>query len=175
MKTRIKKSLITLTACLLTVAAQHSAFSADPDPAAVEAAKKMMSVMEVQKQMAPAMEGMKQMQSAMLDQQGLSDEQKAQALELMEASTAEVDKILNWENMEPMLVRVYVSTFSADEMNRLSAFFESPDGRVFVEKQPQLQAAMMMEMQKLMTTLMPKIQKSTQEAIERIKNAPPQN
>ena len=166
---------MTFTVCLLTVAAQHSAFSADLDPAAVAAAKKMMSVMEIQKQMAPAMEGMKQMQNAMLDQQGLSDEQKAQALELMEASTAEVEKILNWENLEPMLVRVYVSTFSADEMNRLSAFFESPDGRVFVEKQPQLQAAMMMEMQKLMTTLMPKIQKSTQEAIERIKNAPPQN
>lgn len=165
--------VLLLTAGFFTAALfTPSLFAADEEKEAPteSAAKRLMKVMQVEKQMAPMWENMKGMQDAMLDQQNLTNDEKEQAREIMAASMEEVEKALSWENLEPMMVRVYAATFTAEEMDKMSDFFESPDGQTYVEKQPNLQQAMMTEMQTLMTDLMPKIQQRTQEAIERIQS-----
>ena len=145
------------------------ASAVDPDPEIAAAAKRLLTVMKVKEQMAPALDSVTQMQDAMLQQQGLTEEQKKIALETMEASLSEVRKVMAWETIEPMFVRIYSGIFTAAELNRLSDFFESADGQVFVEKQPAIQAATMAEMQKLMMQIMPAIQQKTQAAIEKAK------
>ena len=143
--------------------------TAELDPETVEAAKRLMTTMKVKEQMAPSLEHVQSMQDSILDQQtNLTDEQKAVAKETARASMSEMMKVLAWENMEPMFIRVYASVFSADELNRLNEYFASKDGQVYVNKQPKLQAAMVAEMGKMMGAIMPKIQEKTQEAIERV-------
>ena len=157
----------------LAAAVPSSAASAEPDEQAVAAAKRLMATMEVQEQIAPTFEAVKTMQGNLLGQQGLTDEQKARAREILEASWVELSKAFEWSRLEPMLVRVYSSTFSTEEMDRLSDFFAGPDGKIFVERQAKLQSAMMAEMQNVMMEIMPKLQEATQEAIERVKVSPP--
>ena len=118
----------------------------------------------------PALEGVKKMQGAMLDQQQLSEEEKASAKEIMAASMKEVEKAMSWGNIETIMVNAYAEVFTTKELTDLNALFLSPAGQTFVEKQPELQAATMKEMQSIMMDLMPKIQKRTEEAIERVKN-----
>lgn len=143
------------------------ASAADPDPETAAAAKRLLAVMKIREQMAPALDNVVQMQDAILDQQGLTDDQKAAAKEIMETSMAETRKAMAWETIEPMFVRIYSGIFTAGELNSLSDFFEGPDGKVFVDKQPAVQAATMQEMQKLMMDIMPAIQEKTRAAIEK--------
>lgn len=139
------------------------------DPEVSTAAKQLLETLEVRKSLEPALAGITQMQEALLNQQNLDDEQIKKAREIMAISMEEAEKALEWENLEGMFVRIYSKVFSAEEINELIKLFESPTGKAYIKKQPELQAATMQEMQTLMLELMPKIQEKTKEAIERAK------
>ena len=175
---KLTTRLIAVVACAafaLTVAVA-APDEKKPDPETAAAVKDLMTTLKVQEQMGPVLSGIKQMQMAMLDQQQLSDDEKKAARELMSASMDEVESVLDWKNLEGVMVRAYASVFTTEEVKALNEMFLTPAGQTFVEKQPELQAATMGEMQTIMAELMPRIQKKTQEAIERIKNqATPQN
>ncbi|MCB1235783.1 MAG: DUF2059 domain-containing protein [Verrucomicrobiae bacterium] len=154
----------------VSLALLGSARAADPAPEVATAAKRLMDVMKVKEQFGPMLESVTQAQEAMIQQQNLTEEQAKVARAAMEASLGEVKKALAWETIEPMLVGIYAGVFTAAELNRLADFFESPEGKVYVEKQPAVQAATMAEMQKVMVGLMPAIQQKTKAAIEKAKS-----
>ena len=140
--------------------------SADPEAAA--AARRLMEVLELEDQMGPMLGQVTQMQEAMFAQQNFSEQQKAATRQLMAVSMAEVEKAMAWENLEKMMVKVYAGVFTREELDDLTALFETPAGQCFVEKQPKLQAAMMAEMQVLMMRLMPDIQQKTRQAMQQV-------
>jgi hypothetical protein len=63
--------------------------------------------------------------------------------------------------MKPVYVSLYAETFTPDELQGLIDFYKTPVGQKYIEKQPQLQAAIMQKSQSMMKDIMPLILKST--------------
>ncbi|MCF6312457.1 MAG: DUF2059 domain-containing protein [Verrucomicrobiales bacterium] len=167
MKNRISGLAVCFaTVLLFSLVSTQAAPEEALNPETVAAVEKFMTTMKVKENMAPALEGVKNMQMAMLDQQGLSEEEKISAKKIMEVSMGEVEKMLSWENIGAMMVRVYAKVFTTEEVNDLIKLFETPAGQVYVNKQMELQQASMQEMQKIMIDIMPKIQAKTKEAVK---------
>ncbi|MEI7962892.1 MAG: DUF2059 domain-containing protein [Verrucomicrobiota bacterium] len=68
---------------------------------------------------------------------------------------------MTWEKMKPVYVSLYAETFTPDELQGLIDFYKTPVGQKYIEKQPQLQAAIMQKSQSMMKDIMPLILKST--------------
>jgi hypothetical protein len=56
-----------------------------------------------------------------------------------------------------MMVDVYASTFTADELRGMIAFFKTPVGQKWIEKQPEVQEKTMQKMQELIMSAQPQI------------------
>jgi uncharacterized protein len=100
--------------------------------------------------------------TAMLNQQlqdkTLSDEDR-QRIEAARARLhALTGKILTWENMEPMYLKIYGDSFSQSEIDSMIAFYSSPAGQAVVAKLPLVAQNTMAAMQKQMKDLMPQAQ-----------------
>ena len=81
-------------------------------------------------------------------------EQKA-AAEKVSQKIIENTKIIS-EKMRPLFVQIYSEVYSDDEIDAMLAFYESATGRAMVAKQPLI-------MSKVMTALMPEIQRLAKE------------
>lgn len=176
----LKKQLSGLAICCATVFCVGLApMQAAPDeklnPETVAAVEKFMVTMKVRESMKPALAGVKKMQDAMIEQQQISDEQKAATRKLIAASMGEIEEMMSWDSIGPVFVRAYAKVFTTEEINGLIKLFETPAGQVFVNKQIALQQATMKEMQTIMMEIMPKIQAKTKEAIEKALEEDAQN
>ena len=63
-------------------------------------------------------------------------------------------KLLTWKKLKPAYVRVYADTLSAVEVDAMTRFYESPEGRSVRLKMPQILQRTMLEMQPLIVSLM---------------------
>jgi hypothetical protein len=93
-----------------------------------------------------------------------ADEANRKAMELM-------NKEMNWDKLKDQFVNFYVEDFSAEELNALIKFYESPIGRKLVDKQPEIQQKSMAITRKLLAETMPKVYKLTKEIIEKQQKA----
>ncbi|MEO0447673.1 MAG: DUF2059 domain-containing protein [Verrucomicrobiota bacterium] len=146
---------------------------AAPDPASSQstiAAERLVQAMDYDDQVAAQMASLNQFTEQMLDAQGLSPDEKLRALEQMEVVMDEVKDIVAPETMISLFVRVHSDLFSAEELNALADFFESPAGRPFVERQNELQQAIMTETSRLMMEVMPRIQAASTAAAAKARN-----
>jgi len=114
-----------------------------------------------------SLQQMERMQEQMIDQNTKSPEEKEKAKAAMRAAMQSTREEFSWDRIGPMFVDVYAEVFTKEELDQLNEFYESPIGRKFVEKQPQLQAATMMRMQSLMREVMPKIQAKVKAEMEK--------
>lgn len=110
-----------------------------------------------------------QMKGVMTSQvpQGGSPEQQAKSRELQAKILALVKARMSWDVMRGEFVRIYSDLFSDDEINGISAFYESPAGRAMLEKMPQLTTRATAFAQSQMADLLPEIQRITQEASQK--------
>jgi hypothetical protein len=67
---------------------------------------------------------------------------------------------MTWEKMRPMYVSIYAETFTPEELQGLIAFYKTPVGQKWIEKQPQLQTEIMLKSQAMIKDLMPSLMKS---------------
>ncbi len=100
--------------------------------------------------------------TAMLNQQlqdkTLSDDDR-QRIEAARARLLTLTgKVLTWENMEPMYLKIYGDSFSQSEIDSMVAFYSSPAGQAVVAKLPLVAQNTMVAMQKQMKELMPQAQ-----------------
>jgi hypothetical protein len=88
-----------------------------------------------------------------------------------------MQKELSWEKLRPEFEKLYAETYSAEELDGLIKFYQSPIGQKFIQKQPEMQRKSMLMMQRLLMQIMPKVQELTkamqQEMIAAKKNAVP--
>ena len=70
---------------------------------------------------------------------------------------------LSWDKIKADYIAMYAETFTAEELKDLIAFYKSPAGQAFTQKQPELTRRGVEMTQKLMMQIMPKIQAMTRE------------
>jgi len=116
-------------------------------------AEELLTLLQVEKGMNESLAQVTKMQDQLL--QGLSPEMKAKQQEAMKATMGE--GFMSWSSIRPMFVEIYASTFTAEELQGMIAFFKTPIGQKWIEKQPEVQSKSMQKMQELVMQAQPKI------------------
>lgn len=162
----MKNMLTTLSLALLVAG---SAFAQAEISESRTAAARLLDVLQMAENFDNSIKQAIQMQNGMLDQMDLSEEEKVETKKCMEKSMQIVMDKFSWANMKEMFVDIYAEVFSAEELQGIINFYESPAGQKFVVKQPQLTQVTMQKMQGIMVEMMPEIQKETLAAVEKAK------
>ena len=102
------------------------------------------------------------------DEQAIMDRQQTKMMAIIKDD-------LSWDKMKEMFVQTYRETFSQEDIDGLIAFYKSPTGQAFVDKQPELMKRTMALMQQRMVPMMQEIQKMTQETASELKVARAKN
>jgi hypothetical protein len=71
---------------------------------------------------------------------------------------------LGWDKIKEEYIALYVETFTEDELKGLIAFYKSPAGQAFVAKQPELMRRSVQINQRIMASVMPKLQEMLRES-----------
>ena len=134
------------------------------------AAQKLHSLMKTGQNVEPMIQAMIKAQEAMIASQNLSEEQKKQLLARTRSFMDTAMKPI-MEKTEALSIEAYAATFTLEELEGLIAFYQSPVGQKFIEKQPQLVTTLMQQTTTLTQSLMPdllqKMQEETKREIER--------
>lgn len=160
---------------LVALALGTTAFAQDTiDPAKRANIEELLSLMKVDRtveQMLPQVQRMmaQAMQSSIPT--GIRDSQdKATDIgELQNRVFALMKEKLTYANMKPDYVRLYDETFSAGEIAGILAFYKTPAGQAYLDKLPLLSAKSVELAQRMMTSLIPEIQKMTAAWTEEMK------
>lgn len=72
-------------------------------------------------------------------------------------------RTMSWDKMQGMYIDIYSKSFSQKEVNDMLVFYKSPSGQAVLSKMPMVMQQTMQYMKSEMTTLMPEIQKISQE------------
>jgi hypothetical protein len=98
------------------------------------------------------------------DEQAIVDRQQTRMISIIKDE-------LSWDKMKDVFIQTYRETFSQEEIDGLIAFYKSPVGQAFVEKQPELMQNTMTLMQQRMMPMMDKIREMSQETAQELANA----
>ncbi len=150
--------LSVLTAVLLPLAAFTSL--ADEVPKKELLAGQLLDQLSIQKSYDGAFASMSKMQEQMMAGQKMTPDQKTKFQKQMQASMDAAKTAMSWESIKPIFVKIYADNFDEAELNGLIAFYKTPVGQTWIEKQPVIQAATMQEMAKMMPKIQAAIMKS---------------
>lgn len=100
-------------------------------------------------------------------------EQERQALQRVIARvSAFIRSEMSWARLEPLQRAVYRDSFDQTEIDGLIAFYDSPVGRSFLSKMPQVMQRTMAGTQDIMRDAMPRLQAEVQQAMAEAGFAP---
>ena len=144
------KNLALITAILL-LSANSNAES--------KTTKKLLEVMRLP-------QTIKDMRISMIRQQVVSNPN----LKIIEKEYGEtVKEILNWENLEGPIGKIYEDHYTKSEMEDLIKFYKTPIGKKSIELMPAISAATMLATQKIMTKYRPKLDALQQVYVKKMK------
>ena len=126
-------------------------------------AAKLLEVMEVGKMMNQSFDSIKKMQSAMTKNMVKNAKDQKLAIKNQHKIMDLMQKELSWETLKPEFEKLYAETYTAEELSGLIKFYNSPIGKKFIQKQPEMQRKSMLMMQKLLMQIMPKVQALTKQ------------
>jgi hypothetical protein len=129
-------------------------------------AEELLTLLNVQKNMDAAFQQLGKMNDQIASAAGTTPEAKEKQQKMLEAINAETKALVNWETLKPMFVSIYSETFTPDELKGMIAFYRTPIGQKWLEKQPQVQMATMQKIQAIMAESQPNIQKVIQRAMD---------
>jgi len=156
----MRKVFIATVVAMLVLATSIQAEDAERNAAA----EQLLVTMEIQKTIEQSFEMIKQMVPAQMKQTGASDEATSvKAQDAMQKMMDVVMQEMSWDKLKADYISIYAETFTAKELRGLVQFYESPVGKKFIEKQPEIMQRSMQISQKQMAKLMPKIQELTQQ------------
>ena len=140
------------------------------DEAKRASAEELLKVMRIDEMMANQKETIKKMAASFLPK-NLSAEQLKTAQEIQDKAMETVSRQLSWEALKPDFIQVYSEVYTEQELKDLTAFYQTPAGRKFIEKMPELQARTMEIMQKRMAEIMPAMLAAMKDAAAKAKAA----
>jgi uncharacterized protein len=138
----------------------HSASAGDETQLAL--AGKLLEAMQMQKTIEDQYAIMRHMQAGvageMTEEFGVPPD-VAKTIEPLQEEIADLlERELSWEATKSEYAQIYASTFTADEMAGLIAFYESPVGQALLLKTPDLTVKTMEVMQHHMAAVRPQMQ-----------------
>jgi hypothetical protein len=80
-----------------------------------------------------------------------------------------LQRTMSWDKMQGMYIDVYTKSFSQKEVNDMLTFYKSPSGQAVLAKMPMVMQQTMQYMRGQMTTLMPEIQKISEETSDQLR------
>lgn len=173
----MKRTLLMIgIACWMTGCAttKRSAPQADEPMDSRAAAERLLDVLQMEENFNHSIGQAVTIGDKMFEKMDCTEEQKEAAIESYKASMNVMMKDFSWANMKDMFLDIYAEVFTAEELNDITAFYESPEGQKFVAKQPELTRLTMQKMQALVAKMMPRIEKEAAAAVENIKPDPEQ-
>lgn len=136
----------------------------DDDMAArAKLASELLQTMQVDKALNQSFDSVKDMQKQMITKFGKDVPNQALVIETQNKIMDVLKAELSWENLKPEFEKLYAETYSAEELDGLLKFYQSPLGKKFIEKQPEMQRKTMFMVQQMMMRVMPKVQALTLE------------
>jgi hypothetical protein len=132
-------------------------------PASESSIKQLLAVTQAQK----FLEGLRAQTDSALDnsiQQRLNGRiptvQQQMAIETMKKRIATLmQEEMTWEKFEPMYLRLYKDSFSEEEIAGMLSFYETTAGQAVIKKMPLLMQNYMLEVQKSISGIAPKMRK----------------
>lgn len=140
-------------------------------------AEELLTLMNMPQTIEQGLAAMRQAMPAQLAQMSKAmgeDEMPADVPEQTDKVMGILAEELSWDKVRDDYVGLYASTFTAEELQGMIAFYKSPVGQAFVAKQPELMKHSMEISQKLMVRVMPRLQQVMQKEGVAGGAAPPQ-
>lgn len=146
----------------LTLAADaavtHAALA--PTPATIADAAAVMNKMQIDAMLERTVAQQKKMFSTQIESIGRNfpNADKADLEVFQKKLLAEFESVLDVGRMKSDITRIYSETFSKEELNQISAFYDTPLGQLLLTKQPEMQQKVQASILPRMAELGPKIQ-----------------
>lgn len=156
---KTKHHLLSLAVVIVFLASLHAQDAVPSTNASTPLAEELVSIMHDEKNF----DSMKAKMSALLTTQkppGIPQEAWDRVAKQSQQTMESVFSAMTWDKMKPMYVSIYAETFTPEELQGLIAFYKTPVGQKWIEKQPQLQTAIMKNSQAMVKDIMPSIMKS---------------
>jgi len=138
-------------------------------------AEELITLLKVQENAERSLAMMKQMLTAQIEQlrpltgkSSVPPEVSGQMDKMIELVAQE----LSWDKLKDDYVSMYAELFTDQELKDLIAFYKTPTGQNFVNKQPELVKRSMDVSQKLLSQVIPKIQTLAQQLQESLQKSP---
>jgi hypothetical protein len=112
------------------------------------------------------------MQNALKLQVSTPEQQKVMD-DLATKISSEIGDELSWAKMKPLYMQVYSETFTQEEIDGLTQFYQSPTGKVFVSKVPLVMDKTTALMQVRIQPMIQNIQRSIAASAQEIQNLKP--
>ncbi|MFA6102880.1 MAG: DUF2059 domain-containing protein [Victivallaceae bacterium] len=167
----MKKIALLIMALLAFVSA---AIAVEPADAVKnrELAEKLLDTMKISAAMTRSLDMMKKMQLDIMSNR-LKGKDLQNMEELNRAMMELVTRELSWEKLKAPIVNIYAESFTAEELDAMVKFYESPIGKKLMDKQPEMQQKTMKLMQSIMMKLLPEMEKVAKDFAEKQKPAAP--
>ena len=142
----------------LTIAFSLQAVAAPASQASVE---KALDLMHVERSISaiwgPLEANMRQTIAASRGATPPTPQQQADENRVIARAIEVMHQEMSWDKIKPKYVKLYIDTFSQEEVDGLIKFYASPAGQAYIAKMPLLMQHSMQLMQVQMQDLMPKL------------------
>ncbi|MEO8204922.1 MAG: DUF2059 domain-containing protein [Chthoniobacterales bacterium] len=133
-----------------------------PEKAAL--AEQLLGLFQMDKAFDENFEQISHIQQSTIARSKLTPQEMAKQIKILQVTLLETKKIFNWELLKGDFIKIYARLFSEEELTGIVDFFQSSVGKSFIEKQPQLQAALVQKMQEVAAQIEPKINAAMEKA-----------
>jgi len=156
------KRWVVVLAAVLAVA---PCYGQDNDATKRAKVEELMTTMHVDSMMdqmtAMAKQQVDQASQGLTGAETMTPTQKKIFADYQEKSMDLVMATVSYKAVKPEMVKLYVDTFTDEEIEGITAFYKSPTGQALLKKTPQLMSSMMEFMQGSIADLQPKLKALT--------------
>ena len=153
------KHFTRIFALAVLLAAAPFAAAQQPSEAQVDRLLEVMRAKETLDATLPQVQAMQQqMVAQMTADQELDEEDRARINRMLESTNSSLATVLTWERMGPLYRDIYAQTFTAEDVEAMIGFYESPAGQKTLDKMPQLMQNTMNAVQQLVMPLLQQLE-----------------
>ena len=153
------KHFTRIFALAVLLAAAPFAAAQQPSEAQVDRLLEVMRAKETLDATLPQVQAMQQqMVAQMTAGQELDEEDRARINRMLESTNSSLATVLTWERMGPLYRDIYAQTFTAEDVEAMIGFYESPAGQKTLDKMPQLMQNTMAAVQQLVMPLLQQLE-----------------
>ncbi len=145
-----------------------SAHAAPPTDAQVDALMDTMDMRRTLDEMFVQMDSMSESMGLQMLGKDATQEQRASLKRITAQQQGAMRKAMSWDTLAPIYRRIYTRLFSAEEVEAMTAFYGSENGRSIMRKMPQAMQLSMEEMQPMMQTMIADMQKTLETELKNV-------